>query len=292
MKVAVDHMITWAGRLVLASASVVLAACGSGTGSSPITDAGYPVDAITGTDSGIATLDSGPSDASDAATTISITVDTTSILRSDITAATFGSGIEHQNYVFPSVMNIGGSATATRTAMAAMDLGTMRFPNGTKGLFYCWDDPSASYISAPSVQPSMIITPSQMYSYTDGSSPNSFNMGRLFEVNTWFGLQQGSNSYYLINQNDCNTSIAPVIDATNLTIAANYAAGWVTNNATGPESDLVNDWEVGNEDWSWWSPEQYAQIFNAFATSMKAAQPGIRLLAQTLTSRTPRRAMS
>lgn len=202
-----------------------------------------------------------------------VTVTASSVIRSDITRTTFGSGVEHNNKVFRDAMTGTGTNSATRLMMQDMGLGTFRFPNGTSAQFYRWDNPAGSFLNgAPNG--TWILTPDEIYTYTGASV---LNMERLFQVNTYRYWSGGVEQF--INQN--GQSSPWVISTSKLDGAATTAAAWVTNNLQKPS---VTYWEVGNEDWIYWGPTAYAQIFSAYATKMKAANPNIKLLAQTITN--------
>ena len=209
---------------------------------------------------------------------VTITANASTLLRTDISRATFGAGLEHQTPQFRDLMAQAPTATNARTAIQNASIAALRFPQGTTGLFYFWDAPSASFVSVSGVAQSQVLTPAEIYSYTA-----SLGMDRLFEVNTFQYRKNGSTKY--INVNGSSSASAAVINTANLLEGAQYAADWVTNNLNVQSASArVNFWEVGNEDWAWWTPEQYSQIFNAYAAKMKLANPDIKLLAQTITT--------
>jgi hypothetical protein len=196
--------------------------------------------------------------------------DEKSIIRTDIGRATFGSGVEHQNPQFRQLM---AAPSATQTVIKNMNMGSFRFSNGTPGLFYYWNMPKESYISVPGPVKADLLTPDEIYTFTGTAG---LNMERLFEVNT---------SQYLSPDFVLHPVIDPkipkaTINTNNLGLAADSAAAWVADNKN---KAPVKYWEVGNEDWVYWTPAEYATIFNAFSTKMKKANPDIKILAQSLT---------
>ncbi|XVJ71067.1 MAG: hypothetical protein HEQ39_16685 [Rhizobacter sp.] len=197
------------------------------------------------------------------------------VIRDDITRSTFGSGVEHQNPQFRDVVGPSPS-TSTYKAIKGMNLGTMRFPMGTSGLHYFWDRPEESYISHPGVSRSLVITPDEMYKFT---ASEKLNMERLFEVNTAQYLAPNFQLHHVIQTGSSPARINPA----SLTLAAQSAAAWVADTRTKPGAS-VGYWEIGNEDWVYWTPAEYATIFNAFAAEMKAKDPGAKLLSQSLTT--------
>jgi hypothetical protein len=233
-------------------------------------------------------------DVANAAKTAGVTVTATTIIRDDIEAKTFGGGVDMRTPQFKDVMT--GPYPATKTMFQDMKMGTMRFPQGTSSLFYYWKNPPASYIDHgdathpdpfPGLTGSMLITPTQMYTYTDKSAPPaaSLHMDLLFQVNS-FSYVVNNWTVTWINKNKTDGSKQAEIEPANLTGAANYAADWVNDSFVNHSTNVVTYWEVGNEDWVWWTPALYAQIFNEFASKMKAVVPSgseIRLLAQTTT---------
>lgn len=196
---------------------------------------------------------------------------TENIIRNDIGRFTFGGGVEHQNPQFRDAMSRDSNAQA---AFRSFNLGTFRFPNGTTGLHYYWDRPKDSYISVTGPRPEDILTPDDVYKIT-----GALNMERLFEVNTAQYLSPEYKLYPVIKPGSNPAAIEPQ----NLALAAGSAARWVAENTARPLSQRVNYWEIGNEDWVYWTPAEYARIFNEFGSRMKAVRPDIKLLAQSFT---------
>ena len=230
---------------------------------------------------------------------VTVTVSQAATIRDDIEAKTFGGGVDMRTPQFKDVMTLTGASTATQTMFQNMKMGTMRFPQGTSALFYYWKNPPASYIDHgdaqrpdpfPGLTGPMLITPDQMYGYTDmNPMADSLHMDLLLQVNT-FSYVVNNWDYTYVNKYGTNRDQAAEIrdnNPDNLTGAANYAADWVYNNLHSHPNNIATYWEIGNEDWVWWTPQQYAQIFNAYASAMKAkaalADVPIKLLAQTTT---------
>lgn len=207
-----------------------------------------------------------------AVATTTITVTANIAIRSDITPATFGAGVEYNNSLFRNAMNATGTTSAMRTMMSGMSIGSFRFPNGTTCQFYRWDNPAGSYLNG---QPSSwVMSPDEIYTFTGtGFLPSE----RLFQVNTYRYWSGGVEQF--LNQN--GQSAPWILSTPNMNAAAAYAAGWVSSNLLKPS---VTYWEIGNEDWIYWGATTYSKIFSAYATQMKNANPNIKLLAQTITN--------
>ena len=198
------------------------------------------------------------------------------IIRRDISRTTFGGGVEFINPQFRDLMK---TTTNAQTAIKSLNLGSFRFPNGTPALYYYWNMPRDSFINKdayPGATKDSILTPDEIYQYT---SDSALRMDKLFEVNTIQYLAPDYKLYPVINPG----SSPATINTTNLNLAAQSAANWVADNFNKPLSSRVNNWEVGNEDWVYWTPSEYATIFNAFALKMKAQRSDIKLLAQSFT---------
>lgn len=137
-------------------------------------------------------------------------------------------------------------------------LGSLRYPGGTWGDHYLWDNPSGGYFAAGSA--STIVTPERFIRAcrTLGCEP-------ILQVNT--GSKGGDN----------NNRINPTKLA-DIQAGARNAANWVR------EANLKNKWnvkywEIGNEVWIWMTPEEYARFVVEYSKAMKAVDPSIKIIA-------------
>jgi hypothetical protein len=205
--------------------------------------------------------------------------DAESTIRSDITPRTYGSGFEPNRIEIRTSVNALSavppeSASAAQTAKEIIhsQIGSLRFPNGTPGELYISENPNKSY-GANGVA---LITPDQIVDFT---SANKLNMERLLEVNTWMWHDLNNVDHWVSN-NASNPKLPPSLNVDNMNAAAQKAADWVERDAK--QSAPTRFWEVGNEDWSYWSGDDYGRIFNAFQDKMLAKNSNIKLLAQGL----------
>lgn len=174
----------------------------------------------------------------------------------------FGSGAEHydQNIALalrtPQAMN----------AIRKMGMGFLRFPHGTSAQYYFWDKPKQSYTPFHN---RFALTTEQII-----DACSVLNLEPLFQVNTYQFRGRAGNSF-----ETSKVLLAPG----NIKQAAAYAARWVKecrNKGYG-----ITWWEIGNEDWIYWTGQQYAAIVNIYAKAMKEADPDIRIVAQGFTGR-------
>lgn len=178
--------------------------------------------------------------------------------------------------------------------LAQINPGTIRFPHGTRANHYAWDNVQGSYCDIPVYTPpgqtppappndcqvsrNQWVYPDQVYKNFAGTSlPSNKRRQLLLQVNAaeWVCPQLGTGQPCEINEDG-------------LTMAANRAAAWVDYDRQSAQSVSAPHlptlyWEIGNEDWIFWSPEQYAHVFAKIATAMysKAGDTGIRILAQS-----------
>lgn len=221
-------------------------------------------------------------------------------IRSDIGAWTFGSGIESIRAEIRMAMGtyngeypqspVGRQATAR--ALMDLKLGSLRFPNGDSSMGYTWSYPDGSFQSTNNGNyTTQQLTPDEIIKYTQacwpGSSPckPQLNMQRLFQVNTVFrrDFNNGWSLNYLDAHFHTNPRQPPLLNTQNRDSAARYAGAWVAADAANPLG-RTTFWEIGNEDWSRWKPQDYASIFAAFQREMRSKRGDIRLLAQGLGS--------
>lgn len=192
-----------------------------------------------------------------AAEPVRVSVHTDRVLR-PLDPAWFGSGTE---YYCPSLGAALGS-TAAKAAVQSIGMGFLRWPHGTSALWYFWDAPQESYR-----QEWMSRTPFQTaddlmgYCRQLGTEP-------LVQVNTYQVRRAGKGF------EDAKMVVGPgTIDQ-----AAAYAARWV---ADAKARNLgIRWWEIGNEDWVYWTGRQHAAFAASFSKAMRAADPQAKLLAQ------------
>ncbi len=224
--------------------------------------------------------------------TVEAIIKTTDVIRDDIGRPTFGSGVDFNVPQFRWLMDTGthahGPSTATQQKIKAFNFGTMRFPSGDGAQLYQWDDPQHSYPFSNSADPwSLWLTQDQMLNYTSPSSQfaDGLDMARLFQVNSSQYIDYNASwAMRHVNANFYNSSVQPEIDPAAVNHAAARAANWVQNNNGRPSHQFVEHWEVGNEDWIYWTGAQYGQIFDKFREKMVAKRPTIKLLAQGLSA--------
>jgi hypothetical protein len=217
-------------------------------------------------------------------------------IRSDIGPWTYGSGIESTRAELRMTMNDYNSAAPTgrqETAKSIMNLrlGTLRFPNGDSSFEYVWHYPDGSLKETTSGnETTKQLTPDEIIQYTQACLPVAsqtcrpqLNMDRLFQVNTafWRDFDNKWQLNYVDSNFHTNPRQAPALNPDNLDKAAKYAARWVAEDLKKPLGS-TNLWEVGNEDWSRWKPQDYADIFFAFQKEMRPKRADLRLLAQGL----------
>ena len=215
-------------------------------------------------------------------------INTTTVIRSDISRATFGSSVESRNPQFGWVMGKAGDQPAsdnTRLKIKDMKLGLMRFPGGDPAQGYIWDNPQKGYPESNPANPhAQWNTQDEMLTWTSASG-TGLNMQRLFQVNTCCYLQYTPSwALVYVNGNFFQPS-TPYINPDALDKTAKLAAAWVKNNVTTkPADQKVDYWELGNEDWIYWTGAQYGQICNSFITKMKAEKSDIKILIQSLSA--------
>lgn len=233
----------------------------------------------------------------DTPATISVILNTTSVIRSDISKATFGSSVEAFNPKFGWVMGKPTDGTMspsdnTRQKISSFNLGAMRFPGGNPAQDYIWWNPQIGARPSDQNNPAAPwITQDEMLDYTSTPTirPKGLGMERLYQVNTSNSLRWNAitNRYDLlyVNKNLFTNPSVPQIDWVAVENASISAADWVRDNKRKGLQDStrwVNYWEVGNEDWIWWTGAQYGKIFQIFALRMIEAEHNIKLLVQGL----------
>ncbi len=226
------------------------------------------------------------------AATIEAVIKTTSVIRDDIGRQTFGAGVDFPVPQFSWLMDTGpnadGPATPAQQKIKGFNMGTMRFPSGDGAQLYAWDDPQHSIPSSNPADPrGKWLTQEQMLKFTSPAAnfADGLDMQRLFQVNSCQYIDYNDEwKMKQVNQNFYQHELPAVINTTVLDKVAARAANWVQNNNGKPSHEQVEYWEIGNEDWIYWTGAQYGTIFNKFSEKMVAKRSGIKLLAQGLSA--------
>lgn len=189
-------------------------------------------------------------------TPVRLTIDAERPLRA-LDPAWFGSGAEYYCAAFAE----GLKHPAAVQAMKDTGIGHLRWPHGTSALWYFWDAPRQSY-SPDWVKHWLTSEDFVAAGAALGTEP-------LVQVNTYQFRREGFKDF-----EQSKVLLAPG----NIGEGAKYAAKWV---ATAKDKGWkVRWWEVGNEDWVYWSGRQHASIATTYAKAMREADPSIKVLAQ------------
>lgn len=136
----------------------------------------------------------------------------------------------------------------------------LRYPGGTWGDHFIWDDPGASYYGPGNRKQKRIMSQEQFIEICRkiGAEP-------ILQINV---ASKGGSFENRINP----TKIEDIREG------AAWAARWVH------EANIVNGWdvkywEIGNEVWIWLKPEEYARHVAEYAKAMKAVDPDIKIIA-------------
>ncbi len=187
---------------------------------------------------------------------VQVTIDPSRSART-LGPAWFGSSAEYYCAGFVEGMK----HPQTIQAIKDTGLGFLRWPGGTSSLWYFWDAPRQSY------------SPDWVHHWLSSedflADTAILGCASLVQVNTYQIRRDGYTDW-----NDAKALIAPG----NVGEGATYAAKWVS---TAREKKWgVQWWELGNEDWVYWSGRQHAAIATTYAKKMRAADPSIKILAQ------------
>lgn len=237
----------------------------------------------------------------------------------NLSNTTYGSGFDYLNadmrVIFTDVLGNGTSidASPSYTMIKNQNLGMYRFPGGDMSFWYRWDNPCGS-VGASSPQCTEYLSPidvEKMFIAPTGATKRApLGASAIFQINTvqswvtdsnlsisWKTVYQKTDLYS--NGTWTSTPVTQnglyIVDTTangGLEQTATAASNWVSaNRADNSGATQVEYWEVGNEDWVRWTPEQYATVFNRIATKMIAANGGtvaangtrkaLKLIAQT-----------
>lgn len=236
-----------------------------------------------------------------------------------LSKATYGSGLGYQNadirVMFTDTWFNGSSAASQKSydTLKSLNLGMVRFPSGDPSFWYRWDKPCGS-VAAPQEQCAEYLSPDDVTRYftAGATSTGRAPLGgqTMFQINTihswieadgktiWKTVCQKSEWQDPATGQWLSSPIKDVngrylIDEAGLQQAAAVAANWVRANRKLPTSQQAVYWEIGNEDWVRWTPEQYARIVAVVGAKMievngksvlaNGTNTPLRLIAQTTT---------
>ena len=189
-------------------------------------------------------------------TPVSVTVDLAAAPR-PLDPAWFGSSAEY----YCAGLVEGLKHPQTTQALKDTGIGFLRWPGGTSSLWYFWDAPRQSY------------SPDWIHHWLSSedfiAATATLGVASLGQVNTYQFRREGFDSF-----DQAKALVAPG----NIREGAKYAGRWVKKaNESGWK---IGWWEIGNEDWVYWTGRQHADIATQYANEMRAADPSIRILAQ------------
>ncbi|MDQ3812723.1 MAG: hypothetical protein M3347_02080 [Armatimonadota bacterium] len=140
----------------------------------------------------------------------------------------------------------------------------LRYPGGTWGDHYVWDHPENSYFVANATAKT-IITPAEFIAMCRkiGAEP-------IFQANA------------LVRGKAANNWINPT-KIENIREGAHWTAEWVRQ-ANEINGWNVKYWEIGNELWIMYRPQEYATALTEYSKAMKAVDPSIKIIACGLSS--------
>ena len=226
--------------------------------------------------------------------TVTVRADLAPLNHTDKT--TYGSGFDYFNadmrVMFTDVYGNGTSANAQKSydMLKSVNLGMYRFPGGDPSFWYRWDKPCGSavatqgqcaeYMSMADIQNNFVAT-------TSTSKRAPLGAKAMYQINTvqgWLDDSAGkttwktsyqktdwfdtaSNTWKSQPNKDPNTGLY-AIDDVGLAQIAQVAYNWVKANRALPTAQQAKYWEIGNEDWVRWTPEQYAKIFSVVTKKM------------------------
>lgn len=187
---------------------------------------------------------------------VTVSVDLTQPLR-PLDPAWFGSSAEY----YCAGLVEGLKHPQTVQALKDTGIGYLRWPGGTSSLWYFWDAPRQSY------------SPDWIHHWLSSedfiAATTTLGVASLGQVNTYQFRREGYQTF-----DQAKALVAPG----NIGEGAKYAGKWV---AKAKEQDWkIGWWEIGNEDWVYWTGRQHADIATAYAKEMRAADPSIKILAQ------------
>lgn len=221
-------------------------------------------------------------------------------LRNGATLSTlnFGSGFEFENFFITqmfdnaswqkSYADMGKILAPSATAGGLR--GVIRFPNGDASQTYFWNDYQASY-SNTGVNPVQWLTPDSVIKYFKPVTPGypapavqaPIPSEIIFEINAFAKAGNTASCYLVYTANSVHTPTnCPSGNAirgssgsfdfddaneSGLKAVAQSAAAWYrkaigtgTGSSAVPLSKQPDYWEIGNEEWNYWSADKYAEI--------------------------------
>lgn len=241
-----------------------------------------------------------------------------------LSKSSYGSGVIYKNadlrVMFENQYWDGTAVNslASYNMLKSMNVGMYRFPGGDPSFLYRWDDPCGSVKTANE-------DPNQCVEYLRMADIQKYLVAPTLPQGASYRAPLGAQAMYQVNtihawnKNTANQTVwhtvyqrddwlengqwksKPVVEngkykihPDGLANVAAAAAAWVKKNREDyPAAQQAQYWEIGNEDWVRWTPEQYAEIFIAFADAMIAENGGttsangtnapLKLIAQTTT---------
>lgn len=221
--------------------------------------------------------------------------------KNELTKSTYGSGFTYQNADMRVMFedkywnNTPANSLNSYNMLKGLNFGIFRFPGGDPSSLYRWDKPCGS-VNAPAPDCSEYMSMSDMQKYFVATATAAGQTYRtplgaqaMYQINSfqswttnasgqtiWKTVYQKREWYDTATQQWRSEPIKQnglyLIDTDGLKQAADVAANWVTENRkNNPISQQAQYWEIGNEDWIRWTPEQYAKIFSVIANAMIAA---------------------
>lgn len=232
---------------------------------------------------------------------------------SPITTNSYGSGFIYENSYITNVFEDSnwantyadfGKVLAQNPSDASASRGVIRFPNGDFSQTFFWNDyqtssdhqglPHSSWLSAEKVI--NYFKPQAGTSVPPTRTP--INSDIIFQVNAFSMAGDGTSCYVAYTAKTvkvtdpqsqfygCPTGAA--IRAANgayefndasksgLQKVAQSAADWYRKAVVGvPLSRQPDYWEIGNEDWNFWKPDQYAEIVTQIGNKLIEAYNGV-----------------
>lgn len=172
--------------------------------------------------------------------------------------AWYGSGTEYYCRGFTGALKHPAAMQAIRDT----GIGFLRWPQGTSALWYFWDAPEQSYKEAW-MGAGAFLSPDDFV-----AAAKQLDVDSLVQVNT-VQFRKGDGGF-----ERSKVLVAPM----NVAEAAAYAGRWVADLKA--KNTGIRWWEIGNEDWVYWTGRQHGSMATAFAKAMRAADPSARILAQ------------
>lgn len=187
---------------------------------------------------------------------VTISIDTASKTR--IVEENFiGAGVEYEEVGIREVIKNPGGLSALKN----LGLTGLRWPNGTSAQFYLWDRPAESYQRLKQSRRDWVLLTADVQALAD-----VLGAELLVQTNTFRFVK--NNKVLRLNLDNYNDG-------------AEYAAQWIKYSLS--QGYKIENWEIGNEDWIYWSGSEYGRIVQAYAKAMKAVDPNIKIAINGLT---------